>query len=59
MLQEDKGFRPNDGLFAISLSLMFEGGGQPISSAGGVIPEMIEGAFPTCQPMPLLCLWPL
>src|SRR5258706_291884 len=32
------GFWPNGARLAISLSLMFEGGGQPISGAGGVIP---------------------
>jgi hypothetical protein len=29
-------FRPNDARLAVSFSLMFEAGGQPISGAGGV-----------------------
>lgn len=37
---------PNGARLAVSLSLMFEGGGQPISGAGGVIPEAIEGGVP-------------
>src|SRR6266481_3981396 len=32
-------FWPNGARLAVSLSLMFEGGGQPISGAGGVIPH--------------------
>jgi hypothetical protein len=32
------GFWPNNARLAVSLSLMFEGGGQPISGAGGVCP---------------------
>jgi hypothetical protein len=36
-------FWPDNARLALSLSLMFEGGGQPISGAGGVIPEKIEG----------------
>ena len=32
-------FWPNGARVAVSLSLMFEGGGQPISGAGGVIPD--------------------
>src|SRR6202165_2107715 len=35
-------FWPNGARLAVSLSLMFEGGGQPISGAGGVIPDPIE-----------------
>ncbi len=37
---------PNGARLAVSLSLMFEGGGQPISGAGGVIPEPIEKGVP-------------
>ena len=37
---------PNDARLAISFSLMFEGGGQPISGAGGVIPDKIQGGVP-------------
>jgi peptidoglycan/xylan/chitin deacetylase (PgdA/CDA1 family) len=40
------GFWPNGARLAVSLSLMFEGGGQPISGAGGVIPEPIEKGVP-------------
>ena len=32
-------FWPNGARLAVSISLMFEGGGQPISGAGGVIPD--------------------
>jgi peptidoglycan/xylan/chitin deacetylase (PgdA/CDA1 family) len=39
-------FWPNGARLAVSLSLMFEGGGQPISGAGGVIPDPIEGGLP-------------
>jgi peptidoglycan/xylan/chitin deacetylase (PgdA/CDA1 family) len=39
-------FWPNDARLAVSFSLMFEGGGQPISGAGGVIPDRIEGGAP-------------
>src|ERR1700712_1174284 len=35
-------FWPNGARIAVSISLMFEGGGQPISGAGGVIPEPVE-----------------
>jgi len=35
------GFWPNGARLAVSLSLMFEGGGQPISGAGGVIPDHV------------------
>jgi peptidoglycan/xylan/chitin deacetylase (PgdA/CDA1 family) len=40
------GFWPNGARLAVSLSLMFEGGGQPISGAGGVIPDAIEKGVP-------------
>jgi peptidoglycan/xylan/chitin deacetylase (PgdA/CDA1 family) len=39
-------FWPNGARLAVSLSLMFEGGGQPISGAGGVIPDPIERGVP-------------
>src|SRR4051794_8516572 len=42
----DPGFWPNGARLAVSLSLMFEGGGQPISGAGGVIPDPIEKGVP-------------
>jgi peptidoglycan/xylan/chitin deacetylase (PgdA/CDA1 family) len=37
---------PNGARLAVSFSLMFEGGGQPISGAGGVIPDPIEKGVP-------------
>ena len=40
------GFWPNGARLAVSLSLMFEGGGQPISGAGGVIPDPIQKGTP-------------
>jgi peptidoglycan/xylan/chitin deacetylase (PgdA/CDA1 family) len=39
---QDTAHWPNGARLAISLSLMFEGGGQP-AGAGGVIPEKMEG----------------
>ena len=39
-------FWPNGARLAVSFSLMFEGGGQPISGAGGVIPDPIENGVP-------------
>ena len=33
---------PNGARLAVSFSLMFEAGGQPISGAGGVIPDPIQ-----------------
>ena len=42
----EAGFWPNGARLAVSLSLMFEGGGQPISGAGGVIPDPIEEGVP-------------
>lgn len=40
------GFWPGDHRLVISFSLMFEAGGQPISGAGGVIPDPIEMGLP-------------
>ena len=39
-------FWPSGARLAVSFSLMFEAGGQPISGAGGVIPDPIEGGLP-------------
>jgi peptidoglycan/xylan/chitin deacetylase (PgdA/CDA1 family) len=39
-------FWPNGARMAVSLSLMFEGGGQPISGAGGFISEPIQDGLP-------------
>jgi peptidoglycan/xylan/chitin deacetylase (PgdA/CDA1 family) len=41
-----KDFWPNGARLAVSISLMFEGGGQPISGAGGPIPEPIDKGVP-------------
>ena len=40
------GFWPGGSRLAVSLSLMFEAGGQPISGAGGVIPDPILQGLP-------------
>jgi peptidoglycan/xylan/chitin deacetylase (PgdA/CDA1 family) len=37
---------PHGARLAVSLSLMFEAGGQPVSGAGGVIPEPIRQGIP-------------
>jgi peptidoglycan/xylan/chitin deacetylase (PgdA/CDA1 family) len=37
---------PNGARLAISISLMFEGGGQPISGASGAVPEPIKPGYP-------------
>lgn len=39
-------FWPNDARLAVSFSLMFEAGGQPISGAGGVIADPIKNNLP-------------
>jgi peptidoglycan/xylan/chitin deacetylase (PgdA/CDA1 family) len=46
MTSNDTGFWPNGSRLAVSFSLMFEAGGHPISGAGGVIPDAIEGGLP-------------
>src|SRR5260221_13020138 len=43
---DESGFWPDGARLAVSLSLMFEGGGQPISGAAGVIPDPIEKGVP-------------
>jgi peptidoglycan/xylan/chitin deacetylase (PgdA/CDA1 family) len=43
---KSKSFWPNGARLAISISLMFEGGGQPISGAGGPISEPIKDGLP-------------
>jgi peptidoglycan/xylan/chitin deacetylase (PgdA/CDA1 family) len=40
------GFWPDGTRLALSVSVMFEGGGQPISGAGGLIPDPIEEGVP-------------
>jgi hypothetical protein len=42
---------PHGARLAVSFSLMFEAGGQPISGAGGVIPDPSSRAAPTCRPI--------
>ena len=42
----DTAFWPNDARLAVSFSLVFEAGGQPISGAGGVIPDPIDKGLP-------------
>src|ERR1700752_424657 len=39
-------FWPNGARMAVSLSLMFEGGGRPISGVGGFISEPIQDGLP-------------
>lgn len=39
-------FWPDNARLAVSFSLMFEAGGQPISGAGGVIPDPIANGLP-------------
>lgn len=39
-------FWPNGSRLAISIALQFEAGGQPISGAGGLIPEPIKKGYP-------------
>ena len=41
-----KSFWPDGARLAVSFSLMFEAGGQPISGAGGVIPDPILQGLP-------------
>lgn len=43
---EPVGFWPSNARLAVSFSLMFEGGGQPISGAPGVIPDAIKDNLP-------------
>jgi len=46
MAHADPEFWPHGARLAVSFSLMFEAGGQPISGVGGVIPEPIGGGLP-------------
>jgi hypothetical protein len=39
-------FWPNNARLAVSVSLMYEGGGQPISGAPGVIPDPVRQGLP-------------
>src|SRR5258708_22546470 len=47
------GFWPNGARLAVSFSLMFESGGQPISGARGVIPDPIPKGLPGLPTQPL------
>lgn len=44
--ENNQSFWPNGARLAISISLQFEAGGQPISGAGGLIPEPIKKGYP-------------
>ncbi len=44
--RQTSGFWPGGARLAVSFSLMFEAGGQPISGAGGVIPDPIQQGLP-------------
>jgi peptidoglycan/xylan/chitin deacetylase (PgdA/CDA1 family) len=46
IMTDKTSFWPNGARLAISMSLMYEGGGQPISGAPGVIPEPIKHGLP-------------
>jgi hypothetical protein len=46
MTDNNTSFWPNGARLAISISLMYEGGGQPVSGAPGVIPEPIKNGLP-------------
>src|SRR5580698_4476750 len=45
-MTDNSSFWPNGPRLAISMSLMYEGGGQPISGAPGVISEPIRNGLP-------------
>lgn len=45
-MSEDTGFWPNGARLAVSVSMQFEAGGQPISGSGGPITEPILDGFP-------------
>jgi len=44
--QKGQSFWPGNARLAISISLQFEAGGQPISGASGLIPEPIKKGYP-------------
>ena len=48
----EAGFWPNGARLAVSLSLMFEGGGQPISGPAASFPIPSRRASRTCRPTP-------
>lgn len=45
-MSENKKFWPNGARLAVTLSVQFEGGGQPISGASGPISEPIQPGYP-------------
>lgn len=45
-LISQEAFWPNGARLAVSISLQFEAGGQPISGASGLIPEPIKQDYP-------------
>lgn len=45
-MSEPNNFWPESARLAVSVSMMFEAGGQPISGAGGVIPDPIASGLP-------------
>jgi hypothetical protein len=45
-MPDTKSTWPHGARLAVSFSLMFEAGGQPISGAGGVIPDPIQQGLP-------------
>lgn len=51
-MSDTAGFWPNGARLAVSLSLMFEAGGQPVSGAGGVFPIRSRTGCRTCRPTP-------
>src|SRR5260370_18000329 len=49
---KSKGFWPSGARLAISISLMFESGGQPIFGAGGPIFHPLQSGLPDLPPHP-------
>jgi hypothetical protein len=45
-MAEQNGFWPGGARLAVSVSMQFEAGGQPISGAGGPITEPVLDGFP-------------
>ena len=45
-MTEQNGFWPGGARLAVSVSMQFEAGGQPVSGAGGPITEAILPGFP-------------
>jgi hypothetical protein len=49
IMTDNPSFWPNGARLAVSISQLYEGGGQPISGAPGVIPEPIRNGLPDLQ----------